>query len=78
MKTTPERHTICADFARRAAERLEAGARDTRFTALSRLHYAAMARVERLSQAYHEEAARLAEQGIAAPGWIEWLQARGI
>ena len=78
MKTTPERHQICAEAARRAAESLEAGARDTRFNAWERIHYAALARVERLSQAYHEEAAQLAEQGIAAPGWIEWLQARGI
>lgn len=78
MKTTTERHKICAEAARDAAENLEAGARDTRFTAPMRIHYAALARMERLSQAYHEEAAKLAEQGLEAPGWIDWLQARGI
>ena len=77
MQTT-ERHKICAEAARDAAAALEAGARDTRFTALSRLHYAAMARVERLSQAYHEEAAELTAQGLEVKDWIEWLQARGI
>jgi len=78
MHTTTERHKICAEAAASAAAALEAGARDPRFNAWERIHYAALARVERLSQAYHEEAAQLAEQGIAAPGWIEWLQARGI
>lgn len=78
MKTTPERHKICAEAARDAAEKLEAGARDTRFAAEVRIHYAALARMERLAQAYHEEAAELAEQGLAVPAWIDWLQARGI
>ena len=77
MQTT-ERHTICAAAARDAAENLEAGARNPRFTAEVRIHYAALARMERLAQAYHEEAAKLAEQGLEAPGWIDWLQARGI
>jgi len=75
---TTERHKICAEAARDAAENLEAGARNPALDAWARIHYAALARMERLSQAYHEEAARLAEQGIAAPGWIDWLQARGI
>ena len=78
MKTTTERHKICAEAASRAAESLEAGARDTRFTAPMRIHYAALARMERLAQAYHEEAAKLAEQGLEAQDWIDWLQARGI
>ena len=78
MKTTTERHKICAEAARRAAEDLEAGARDTRFTAGERIHYAALARVERLFQEYHEEAAQLCEQGLAVPDWVDWLQARGI
>ena len=43
-----------------------------------RIHYAALARMERLAQAYHEEAAKLAEQGLEAQDWIDWLQARGI
>ena len=77
MQTT-ERHKICAEAARDAAESLEAGARNPRFDAPMRLHYAALARMERLSQAYHEEAARLAARGLPIPGWIEWLQSRGI
>lgn len=77
MQTT-ERHQICADYARRAAENLEAGARNPRFTAWERIHYAALARMERLSQAYHEEAAQLLEQDRPVPDWIDWLQARGI
>ena len=77
MQTT-ERHKICAEAARDAAENLEAGARDTRFTAPMRIHYAALARMERLSQAYHEEAAQLLEQNRPVPDWIDWLQARGI
>ncbi len=78
MQTTTERHNICAEAARDAAAALEAGARDPRFAPLARIHYAAMARVERLSQAYHEEAAELAAAGLAVPDWIDWLQARGI
>ena len=78
MPTTTERHKICAEGARRAAESLEAGARDTRFPAHQRIHYAALARVERLAQAYHEEAAQLLEQGRPVQDWIDWLQARGI
>ncbi len=78
MQTTPERHKICAEAARDAAESLEAGARNPALAAWERIHYAALARVERLSQAYHEEAAELAAAGLAAPGWIEWLQSRGI
>ena len=77
MQTT-ERHKICAEAARDAAENLEAGAQSQRFPAWERIHYAALARVERLSQEYHEEAARLAEQGRPVPAWIDWLQARGI
>ena len=75
---TTERHKICAEGARDAAERLEAGARDARFTAWERIHYAKLARMERLFQAYHEEAAQLCEQGRPVPDWIDWLQARGI
>ena len=78
MKTTPERHKICAEAARDAAENLEAGARNPALAAWARIHYAALARLERLSQAYHEEAAQLCEQGRPVPGWIDWLQARGI
>ena len=78
MQNTPERHKICAEAARDAAENLEAGARHPRFTAWKRIHYAALAQVERLSQEYHEEAAQLLEQGLAVPDWIDWLQARGI
>ena len=77
MQTT-ERHKICAEAASRAAESLEAGARDPRFPAWQRIHYASLARVERLSQEYHEEAAELAAAGLAVPAWIDWLQARGI
>ena len=77
MQTT-ERHKICAEAARDAAESLEAGARDTRFTAWERIHYAALARMERLAQAYHEEAAELTAQGLEVKDWIDWLQARGI
>lgn len=77
MQTT-ERHKICADYARRAAENLEAGARNPRFTAWERIHYSALARMERLSQAYHEEAAELTAQGLEVKDWIDWLQARGI
>jgi len=78
MKTTTERHKICAEAAARAAESLEAGARNPALAAWARIHYAALARMERLSQAYHEEAASLLEQGLAVPDWIDWLQARGI
>ncbi len=78
MKTTTERHKICALGARDAAESLEAGARNPALDAWARIHYAALARLERLSQAYHEEAAELAAAGLAVPGWIDWLQARGI
>ena len=78
MLQTTEHHKICAEAAARAAEQLEAGARNQRFDALPRIHYAALARIERLSQAYHEEAAQLCEQGLAVPGLIDWLQARGI
>ena len=75
---TTERHQICAEAARDAAENLEAGARNPRFAAPMRIHYAALARVERLSQAYHEEAAELTAQGLEVKDWIDWLQARGI
>lgn len=78
MKTTPERHKICAEAARRAAEDLEAGARNPALDAWERIHYAALARMERLSQEYHEEAAERAERGLPVIGWIDWLQARGI
>ena len=78
MKTTHERHKICAEGARDAAERLEAGARDARFTAWERIHYAKLARMERLFQAYHEEAAERTAQGLEVKDWIDWLQARGI
>ena len=77
MQTT-ERHQICAEAARDAAESLEAGARDTRSPAVKRIHYAALARMERLAQAYHEEAAELTAQGLEVKDWIDWLQARGI
>lgn len=75
---TPDYHKICAEYSARAAENLEAGARNPHFAALKRIHYAALARMERLSQAYHTEAAHLCEQGLAVPEWIDWLQARGI
>jgi len=77
MQTT-ERHKICAEAASRAAESLEAGARNPALAAWARIHYAALARVERLAQAYHEEAAELTAQGLEVKDWIEWLQARGI
>ena len=76
MLQTTEHHKICAEAAARAAEQLEAAARNQRFDALPRIHYAALARMERLSQAYHEEAASLLEQGLAVPDWIDWLLAR--
>jgi hypothetical protein len=78
MKTTTERHKICALGARDAAESLEAGARNPALAAWARIHYAALARMERLSQAYHEEAAELTAQGLEVKDWIDWLQARGI
>lgn len=78
MKTTPERHKICAEAAASAAESLEAGASNPALAAWQRIHYAFLARVERLAQAYHEEAAELAAAGLAVPGWIDWLQSRGI
>jgi hypothetical protein len=76
MLQTPEHHKILAEYARRTAENLESGARNQRLTEWDRTRYAGLARMERLSQAYHEEAAKLAEQGIEAPEWIDWLQAR--
>jgi hypothetical protein len=78
MQNTTERHQICAEAARDAAENLEAGARNPRFAAWERIHYAALARMERLSQEYHTDAARLTARGLPIPGWIEWLQSRGI
>lgn len=75
---TPDYHKICAEYSARAAENLEAGARNPHFAALKRIHYAALARMERLSQAYHTDAARLTSRGLPVPGWIEWLQSRGI
>ena len=78
MQTTTERHKICAEAAASAAAALEAGARDPRFAPLARIHYAALARMERLSQTYHEEAARDAEQGRPVQDWLAWLQSRGI
>jgi hypothetical protein len=78
MQTTPERHKICAEAASRAAESLEAGARNPALDAWARIHYAALARMERLAQAYHEEAARDAEQGRPVQDWLAWLQSRGI
>jgi hypothetical protein len=73
---TPERHKILAEYAAREAANLEWGARNPRFTEFERARYAGLARIERLSQAYHEEAAKLCEQGLAVPEWIDWLQAR--
>ena len=78
MLQTPEYYKIRAEFAGRMAEHLEAGARNPRLPEWDRARYAELARVERLHQAYHEEAAKLAEQGLEAPDLIDWLQARGI
>ena len=78
MKTTPERHRILAAYAAREAENLEWGARNPRFTEFERARYAGLARMERLAQAYHEEAAELTAQGLEVKDWIDWLQARGI
>lgn len=73
---TPERHEILAAAAARMAELLEWGARNPRFDEFERARYAALARTERLSQAYHEEAAQLCEQALPVPEWIDWMQAR--
>ena len=78
MKTTPERHRILAAYAAREAENLEWGARNPRFTEFERARYAGLARMERLAQAYHEEAAELTAQSLEVKDWIDWLQARGI
>jgi hypothetical protein len=76
MLQTPERHKILAAAAARMAENLESGARNQRLAEWERARYAELARVERLHQAYHEEAAKLREQGLTPPDWIDWLQAR--
>jgi hypothetical protein len=76
MLQTPERHKILAEYASREAELLEWGARNPRFDDFERARYAGLARMERLSQVYHTEAAKLAEQGLEAPDWIDWLLAR--
>ena len=76
MLQTPERHRILAEYSARMAENLERGARNPRLTEWDRVRYAGLARLERLYQAYYEEAALLAEQGIEAPDWIDWHQAR--
>ncbi len=76
MLQTPECYKICAEYARRTAENLENGARNPRFTEWDRTRYAGLARVERLYQAYYEEAALLRAQGRAVPDWIDWHQAR--
>lgn len=76
MLQTPEYHKIRAEFAGRMAEHLEAGARNPRLPEWDRARYAELARVERLHQAYHEEATLLRAQGRAVPEWIDWLQAR--
>ena len=73
---TPERHKILAEYAAREAANLEWGARNPRFTDFERARYAALARMERRAQEYHEEAAKLCEQGRAVPDWIDWLLAR--
>ena len=78
MHTTTERHMICAEAAASAAAALEAGARNPCAAPWQRIHYAFLARVERLAQAYHEEAARDAEQGRPVQDWLAWLQSRGI
>ena len=71
MLQTPERHKILAAAAARMAENLEACARNPRLAEWERARYAELARVERLHQAYHEEAAKLREQGLTPPDWIE-------
>lgn len=76
MLNTPERHKILAEYAAREAANLEWGARNPRFDDFERARYAGLARMERLSQAYHEEAAQLCEQGLEVPDWIDWLLAR--
>jgi hypothetical protein len=76
MQNTPERHRILARYAAREAANLEWGARNPRFDDFERARYAGLARIERLSQEYHEEAAQLCEQGLAVPEWIDWLLAR--
>jgi hypothetical protein len=76
MLQTPEYHKILAESARRTAENMEAGARNPRFTEWDRVRYAGLARLERLHQAYHEEAALLRAQGRAVPEWIDWHQER--
>lgn len=76
MLQTPDYHKVLAEASARAAENLEAGARNQRFDAWERTRYAGLARLERLYQAYHEDAAKLAAQGLAAPDWIDWHQAR--
>ena len=73
MLYTPEYHQVLADFARAAAENMEVGATNPHFTEQDRAQFAEWAREKRRIQAYHEEAARLAEQGIAAPDWSDWL-----
>jgi len=75
---TTERHMILAQYAARDAANLEWGARNPRFTEFERARYAGLARMERLSQEYHTEAAKLTSRGIPVPDWIDWLQARGI
>jgi hypothetical protein len=75
---TTERHMILATYAARDAANLEWGARNPRFTEFERARYAGLARMERLSQEYHTEAAKLTSRGLPVPGWIEWLQSRGI
>lgn len=76
MLETPEYYKICAEYSARTAENLERGARNPRFTEWERVRYAGLARLERLYQAYYEDAAKLAAQGIEAPDWIDWHQAR--
>ena len=78
MLQTTERHMILARYAAREAANLEWGARNPRFDDFERARYAELARMERLSQAYHTDAARLTARGLPVPGWIDWLQARGI
>jgi hypothetical protein len=73
---TPEHHKIYADYSARMAELLEWGACNPRFDDFERARYAELARTERLSQAYHEEAAQLCEQALPVPEWIDWMQAR--
>jgi hypothetical protein len=51
---------------------MEAGAANPRLPSQDRARYAELARGQRRIQAYQEEAAKLAEQGIEAPDWIAW------